>query len=213
MAIVLASSVVSLADYSALAASVSRWTHRTDLADAIPEFVLLAESRISRDLRIRKQIVSTVLSTTAGEQGILIPDDWLEFENLSVGVMPERQLTYVTIEQLDARFPKNGPAGVPFFYTIEGNQVLFGPMPNAIYPINILYFSRFDSLLTAQTNWLLTNHPSVYLFSVLMEAMLYTQNMEMLAVYTQRYQAEMAQLQVVDDRSTHSGSVLRVRTI
>ena len=110
-------------------------------------------------------------------------------------------------------FPDAGQLGVPTVYSIEANTILFGPVPDIVYPISIVYYAKFASLITAQTNWLMTYHPSIYLFAVLAEAMYFTQDMDLMKLYKERYQAEVSQLQRVDDRSLHSGSVLRVRTI
>lgn len=204
---------MALANYSDLQASVANWAHRTDLAALLPDFVTLAEARISRDLRLRKQITTTTAVTTAAVQAVTLPADWLEFENVSVQGSPEQQLTYVPIEHLDSRFPSGGYSGRPVFYTIEGDSLLLGPIPDTEYTLNIVYYARFPSLLTASVNWLMTSHPNIYLFATLIEAMFFTQNTEQLQLFTQRYEAELAQLQNVDDRSTHSGSSLRVKTI
>ena len=204
---------MALANYVDLQASVAAWLHRTDLTAVIPDFVTMAEARISRDLRLRKQITTSTLTTVPNTQGVTLPTDWLEMENISVATSIERQLTYATIEQLDSRFPSGGAMGTPVIYTIEGDQVLFGPVPDAAYTINIIYYSRLPSLITNSTNWLMTNHPNIYLFATLIEAFFYTQDAEQIARYTQRYNEGLNQLQQQDDRATHSGSALRVRTI
>lgn len=204
---------MALANYTDLQASVAAWLHRTDLTAVIPDFVTMAEARISRDLRLRKQITTSTLTTVAATQGVTLPADWLEFENVSVATSIERQLTYVNIEHLDSRFPSGSSSGTPAVYTIEGDSILFGPVPDAVYTINIIYYARFPSLITDSTNWLMTNHPNIYLFAVLIEAFFYTQDAEQIARYTQRYNEGLEQLQAQDDRATHSGSALRVRTI
>lgn len=204
---------MALANYADLQASVAAWMHRTDLTAVIPDFVTMAEARISRDLRLRKQITTSTLTTVAATQAITLPTDWLEFENVSVATVPERQLTYATIEQMDARFPSGGYTGIPAIYTIEGDQILFGPIPDTAYTINVIYYARFPSLITNSTNWLMTYHPNIYLFATMIEAFFYTQDAEQIARYTQRYNEGIDQLQQQDDRATHSGSALRVRII
>ena len=214
MSIVLAPlvSTASLSTYSLLQAAIANWSHRTDLTSVIPDFVTMAESRISRDLRLRKQIVSTTLTTVANQQSLSIPTDWLEFENLSVATSPSSQLTYVPVEHIDAAFSSTY-TDVPSHFTIEGDNILFAPTPDAAYSINCIYYSRFPSLITAGTNWLLTNHPNIYLFACLIEVCFYTRDVQAGQVYMQRYESELTQLQNVDDRSTHSGSALRVKVV
>ena len=204
---------MALANYTDLLASVANWAHRSDLTALIPDFVAMAESRISRDLRLRKQITSTPLITTPEVESLTIPDDWLEFENLSVragGV--DRQLVYVPIEHMDAKY-NNTFVGVPAVYTIEGENVLLAPTPDSAYNISAIYYARFPSLITAGTNWLMTNHPNIYLFAVLIEAFFFIQDPEQIQAFTARYAIELKQLQDQDDRATHSGSALRVKVI
>ena len=202
-----------LSTYAQLQASVANWAHRSDLDALIPDFVTLAESRISRDLRLRKQITSTTLTTTAGAPGLAMPVDWLEFKTLSIGSDGiQRQLAYAPIRHMDAKY-NNTPHGVPEVYTIEGDNVLFAPTPGSAYEVDVVYYARFPSLITAGTNWLMTNHPNIYLFAVLVELYHYTQNPEQIQAYTARYFAELKQLQDQDVRATHSGSALRIKAI
>lgn len=204
---------MALANYSDLQASVAAWINRTDLTAVIPDFITLAEARHSRDLRMRKQITSTTLSTAANARGVSLPADFLEFENLSILTSPERQITYATVEQLDSVYPNNGQTGVPSLYTIEADQILFGPTPDGIYSVSALYYARFPALATASTNWLLTNHPTAYLYAALMQACIYIKDKSGAAEYKAMYEQLAKDLQTQDDRAQHSGSTLRVRRI
>lgn len=203
---------MALANYADLQASIANWVHRTDLTAVIPDFVAMAESRISRDLRLRRQITTGTLQCVAGVQTVNIPDDWLEFENLSVEANPSRQLVYVPVEHIDAKY-NSADSGVPAVFTIEGSQILLGPKPDSNYVLDNIYYARFPSLITNSTNWLMTNHPNVYLFSALIEAFMFVQNAEQASVFTQRYMQSIQDLQAQDDRATHSGSALRVKVI
>ena len=75
---------MALATYTDLLASVAAWLNRSDLTAVIPDFVSLAEGRIARDLRLRKQVINTTLSTVAGTQSVTLPSDFLEAENLAI---------------------------------------------------------------------------------------------------------------------------------
>lgn len=203
---------MALANYTDLLASVAAWINRTDLTTVIPDFVTLAEAKISRDLRLRKQVVSTILTTTAGVRGVDLPSDWLEFENVSLDGSPERQLTYASVEHLDIVYPNGGQNDKPSLYTIEGGQILFGPTPDAAYNATVFYYQRFTSLSTS-TNWLMTNHPNIYLYCCLMYAFQYVGNAQRTKEYLDLYSADVDALQMQDDRAQHSGSSLRVRRV
>lgn len=204
---------MALATYSDLIASIAAWANKTDMAAVIPDFVTIAEGRISRDLRLRKQITTSTLTASTLTRNAALPADWLEFENVSVDGTPETPLQYVTIEHMDAKYPEGGQSSKPFVYTIEGDNMLLGPAPDSAYTINVIYYARFGSLATNSTNWLLTNHPSIYLYACLREAFLYMMNDERAAHWDAMYQRNVKDLQMVDDRATHSGSALRVKAI
>lgn len=204
---------MALANYSDLQASIAAWVNRTDLTAIIPDFITLAESRISRDLRLRKQITFTNLTTVSGVKTVALPSDWLEFENVSVATSPERQLVYVPVEHIDTKYPDGGGTATPAVFTIEGDNMVFGPIPDAAYTLNIYYYARFPALASASTNWLLTNHPGIYLHACLHQAYLYLMNEQKAEMYKELYLENVLKLQGIDERSSHSGSVLRVKVI
>jgi hypothetical protein len=204
---------MALSTYTELIASVANWAHRSDLTALMLDFVTMAEARISRDLRLRKQITSTTLTTTGGVRSVALPADWLEFENLSLSAGgTSRALVYVPVEHIDVKYD-SAFTGMPAVYTIEGENILLAPTPDAAYNIGCMYFARFPSVITADSNWLLTNHPNIYLFSTLAEVFHYIQNPDQIQIFTARYNEGLQQLQDQDDRATHSGSSLRVKVI
>jgi hypothetical protein len=100
----------------------------------------------------------------------------------------------------------------PRAYAIDGFTLITGPVVTAPYTLTARYYARIPSLLLTDSNWLILNHPGIYLWSVLTEAMLYTQNIEQMAAYQQRYQLEVVQLIANEQRAASSGSSLRIRT-
>jgi hypothetical protein len=204
---------MALSTYTDLQASVANWLHRTDLTAVIPDLVVLAEARIARDLRLRSQVVSATLSTVANQRTVTFPTDWLEFENVTLVGDPDSTLTYVNIQYLDTRFPNNYATGKPVVCSIEGQNLLLGPTPDAVYSISTLYYQRWPALATAATNWLLTNHPSLYLFATLAEAAPFLQDDARAALWEGKYAADVNRLQISDDAGQFSGSGLRVRAL
>jgi len=199
--------------YTGLKASIASWMHRDDMTALIPDFVLLAEARISRDLRLRRQITTTTLSTVAATQAVTLPSDWLELENLSLATAIERNLTYMNNESLNVRYPDGSGSGEPRVYTLEADTILLGPTPDAVYTLNILYYARWAALSTTATNWLLTYHPNIYLFAALTEASDWAKDAEGMKKWDDKYRFATQQLQDADYKAMFSGSALRVRNI
>lgn len=204
---------MALATYTDLQAAVASWLNRSDLTSYIPDFIALAEARIARDLRLRSQVTSTTIATVAGTQTAALPTGWLEFENVSISSSPDVQLNYVNIQHLDTKFPINSYTGTPVVYSIEGQTILFGPVPDAAYTVNVLYYKRLDALSVTPTNWLLTNHPSIYLFAALAESAPFLKDDDRILIWEQKYKADVEKLQQIDTQGQFSGSVLRVRTV
>lgn len=200
--------------YAGLKASVASWLKRTDLTSSIPDLVALAEARIARDLRLRKQVVKTTLTTVAGTQSVTLPSDFLEAENITVNTSPPRNLSVVTPELLDVKFPAGYWTGVPAVYCLVGDQMQFGPTPDGAYGISLDYYQRFTALSAeADTNWLLQKHPSIYLFATLAEAAPFLMDDQRAATWEAKYAKDVNDLQNADDESLRSGSAMRVRVV
>lgn len=197
--------------YAGLQASIAAWINRTDLTAVIPDFITLAEAKIGRDLRLRKQVVSTTLSTVASTRGVTLPTDWLEFETVTLAGSPDRRLNFVSQEQLDYTYPNADQTGQPSLYSMEGDQIVFGPTPGGVYSIDIAYFQKFTAL-SLGANWLFTNHPNIYLNLALSYACHYIKDAKRTAEYLDLYERDKTALQEQDEAALHSGSTLRVRT-
>ena len=203
---------MALANYTDLIASLPNWTKRADLASLYPDFVTLAEARIGRDVRVQAQIVTATLTTTSGTRGVTLPTDFLEAQSVTVSsVSPVATLAAVVPEYLNRRYPDDYQAGQPVLYSISGTSLLLGPTPDAAYDIALTYYARFDGLEANSTNWLMTNHPGIYLSAVMAEASIYT--MEDAGMWNAKYQGEVSALHQSDDESKRSGSAMRVRNL
>lgn len=200
---------MALANYTDLKTAVASWMHRDDLTAHLGDFVTLAEARIARDLRIRKQVTNTTLSTVAGVQYVTLPADFLEIENIGLSnTTPPRNLHVITPELMDEMWPAAYNSGVPTNFTIVGDKLILGPTPDGVYTVTLDYYQRLD-LASTTTNWLMTNHPNVYLYACLIEACGLAQQDD--TVWVTKYERDIDNLQTTDDAALRSGSVMRVR--
>lgn len=190
--------------YTALTAAVSNWMNRGDLAAVVPDFIALAESRIASDLRVRRLLVTTTLTTAPGGT-VALPAGWLEFEALRYNGRP---VDLMTSEQLADRFGQN--IGEPLKYTIEGDQLVLGPTPAGIYTLSARYYKQLDPLAVTGTNWLLTSKPNLYLYAALAEASLFVKKKDEAASWAGLYGGVVEALHTEDQIAKHSGSQMRV---
>lgn len=204
---------MALANYTDLQASIASYLHRTDLSVQIVDFIALAEARIARDLRLRSQVTTATLTTTANSQAVALPTGWLENENVSLtGTLPVN-LRYANIEYLDTAYPDGYSPSRPAVYSIEGNNMLLGPTPDAAYTIALLYYKKMDALAVTPTNFLLTTHPSIYLFAALAEACTFLEEDARVSLWEAKYKKDLADVQSKDTQGQFSGAALRVRTL
>jgi hypothetical protein len=205
MAIVIDTGTAGIDTYDDLKAAVARWMNRTDLGADIPGFIANAESRIATDLRVRKMLVSMTLNAAAG-QGALLPPGWLEFKSLAIDGCP---LSFMPQEMLALR--STYQAGTPQSYTTVGSEVLLNPLPDVAYSVDTVYYKKIDPLFQSSSNWLLTDHPNVYLYAAMVEGALFLKKPDEAATWAGLYGGLIESLRSEDARATSSGSTLRMR--
>ncbi|WP_422096333.1 phage adaptor protein [Variovorax sp.] len=191
--------------YSQLSTQIAKWMNRGDLATFIPDFVTNAEARIATDLRLRRMIVRTTLAVSI-DSAAPLPEGWLEFETIA---LDGDDLDFMPMRQLTGRF--RGCSGVPACYSIEGEQIFFGPSPDGAYSVDVSYYKQLESLASSGTNWLLTAKPNLYLYAALAEASLFVKKPDDANYWGGLYSGLVEALQVEDDAATSSGGALRVR--
>ena len=188
---------MALATYNDLIASIAAWTHRTDLTSVIPDFIRMAESRMSMDLNPRQVDASATLTTTAGSNLIALPSDFNQMRTLSfssggnttvLDAMPPETLT---------RNYAGWTTGSPRAYSLHGQNLLLAPTPNAAYDLTLEYFSTIPSLsVSNQTNVILTSYPDLYLHACLILAGQYIRDDALVANMEQQYAQDIERINI-----------------
>ncbi len=175
---------MTIATNADLKSTVATYLNRSNLTSLIPVFIQQAETRIAYGSRepnfntepLRIRAMETSSYATINAQKIQLPTGYLaqrRFYLTSYG-----ELTFLTPDMFWAKFP-DATAGQPSHFTEEGENFVFGPAPDGAYDGRCLYYAKFSPLVdNADTNWLLTNAPAVYLQGTLLEAYRYTRTMD-----------------------------------
>jgi len=209
---------LSLSTFSDLKSSVANWLNRANLTARIPEFVQLAEARIaygsieqqfsSEPLRIRS--METSASLTVNAQTVALPTGYLSPRRLYLATTPIAELEY-TVPDVFWRTWLGSNQGQPQSYTIEGENLVFGPSPDVSYTGQFLYYKKFTALSAdGDTNWLLTNSFGTYLHGTLLEAYKFIRNTEMALVETSAFVGSINALNLAD-KSDRYASPWRAR--
>lgn len=189
--------------------SIANRLGRNTLAAMLPEFVMLAESRIytgfrDLDVTVDPLRIRAMLATETQSLDML-PTGFLSVERLSVpgGDGRPRVLTY----QSPQDFHAGRATPCPQFYTLQdGLVVVEGGAPAAF---TLSYYKRFDALAAdSDSNWLLQNAPQVYLYSALIEAYQHIKDDGRLMTAARQYAGAVNALLYADMQERHSGSTL-----
>jgi hypothetical protein len=151
---------MALSNYSELQTSIGNWLKDTSLTSVIPDFVTLAEARFNRELRVPE--MEAVSSASVSTESVALPTGFLEMRSIWLEESPDRPLDYFPPHQLKTT-RASAEAGTPTAYTIIGTAVYLSPTPSGTHTVNMAYYGRIPALASNSTNWLLTNHPDIYL--------------------------------------------------
>tara|TARA_R110002074_G_scaffold104914_3_gene226690 strand:- start:4693 stop:5187 length:495 start_codon:yes stop_codon:yes gene_type:complete len=150
------------------------------------------------------------VDTVSGTSTVALPTGYVQMRDISLITSPITQLQYLTPEIMN-RLNAGSFTGKPETYTIIANNILFGPTPDAVYDISMLYYKTFDALTdAAPTNWVITNAPDVYLYGALLEAEPFLMNDQRVQLWATALTQSITTLQEQDNKDRHSGSALRV---
>lgn len=198
-------------NYGWLKDAVEKRLARSDLADYIPDFISLGDSRIYygfkdvevdvRPLRVREMLTVGTQTDFSLET---LPVGFLGIERLAV-TGSDRPLTYVPVDQLCA-----SRQGTPRFYTFQNGGISVEGGTPAEYTVS--YYAKFPELIADEdTNWLLQNHPNIYLYSALIEAYHHVKNDGRVIAAARMFAAAANAAMAADMAERYSGSPLVVR--
>jgi len=198
---------MAITTYAELKTTVADWLARSDLTSYIDDYIDLAESEFNRDIRHRRMVTSTTLTTVADTATVAVPSDFREARALILQSSPNVILEYRTTQTLEDRY-KDGANGKPASYTMIGDTFKFGPTPDAVYSVTLEYYAAIPALSDSQTtNWLLTNFPDVYLSGVLMKASAFIHDDERVAMWENFQAKALASLERDGERSEIAGAM------
>src|SRR3990167_5299330 len=204
---------MAITTYSELKTAVALWLARAgdaSITDNAADFIMLAERRINRRLRLRG--MENRATATISTEYVALPTDFAEMRNFQLNTDPVTSLALMSPEHIDAIYA-GSQTGKPRVYAIVNDEIQVRPTPDASYTAEMAYWARFAALSdAATTNWLITNAPAVYLWGALAEAAPFTGDLEALTLWEARFQAAMQALQDSDDRGKWSGATMQIRT-
>jgi hypothetical protein len=168
--------------YAQLKTDIANWLDREDddIEQTIVRSIAFAEAEFRRELS-KQEAVST--NTTDGAR-LALPNDFGEMRALTVttnGYAVPLEFMGLPAFQDDL---VGAEPDFPRFYAVHGKELLFAPVPDQDYDLTLNYRRGFTALSDANpTNWLLDDHPDLYLNGGLWLASVHFKHWEAAAYY------------------------------
>jgi hypothetical protein len=201
---------VTITNFGTLKTAIADFLNRDDLTSVVPKFVGLAEAQFNRKIRSHRQITRAALTIDA--QFEALPADWLETIRITMDANPIRVLTQISLDDLTRyRTMTDNQTDAPIYFAHTGSDIELFPTPATSYTGQITYYAKIAALAAdSDTNWLLTNHPDVYLYGSLMHTAPYLKDDARLAVWAGLLAQAMNEIEE-ENNAARFGSPLRMR--
>jgi len=203
---------MSISTYSELKTAVANFLARTDLTTQIPDFIQLAEARMSRELVTRSQEKRATATLTANDEFVALPTDLREVREVKLNTSPNTVLEYRSPTALDSQF--SGAGGKPLAYSIVGDEIKFRPIPDSTYTAEIIYIGSLVALSdTNTTNNILSRHPDAYLSGALAEAYVYLMDDTRAQLYDTKFGRAIDEIKKDEQRAHYGTGTLHMTSI
>ena len=201
---------MAFTNYTSFVTVVQNYLARSDLNTQIPDFITLAQHRISRELRTTEMLKVATTSTTDGT--VALPNDFLETKELHLLGNPPITLEYQTPD-LFYRNKQSTNSGKPYYYTILDQEFKLAPAPDSSQTMQMLYYAKptFISSTTA-SNVYLANYPDALLYATLAEAEPYLMNDARVQTWASLYDRAIASIMLSDKGKQYPNTSLNVTT-
>lgn len=201
---------MTITNYGTLKTAIADTLNRDDLTSAIPTFVGLAEAQFNRKVRSHRQI--TRGSLTINTQFEALPANWVETIRITMDANPIRVLTQMSMDDLTRyRTATDNSTDAPIYFAHNGTDIELFPTPSTSYTGEITYYAKITALSAdGDTNWMLTNHPDLYLYGALVHTAPYLKDDARLAIWAGLMAQGMAEIED-ESNAARFGSPLRMR--
>jgi len=166
----------------------------------INTFITQAEQRIFNSVQIPDVRKSVTGSTTASNQFLAVPSDWLATYSLAIidGSGVYHYLLNKDVNFIRESFPDPADEARPQYYAqYDDTAFILGPTPDTAYSAELHYFYYPQSITASPTGttWLGDNFDSALLYGALLEAYTFMKGEgDVMGAYQKRYDEALAML-------------------
>lgn len=193
---------MTLSTYTEFTSDIADWLDRSNLpANAIPNFIKLAEVRLGRELRVSwLTLICTYTVLSVDDIDFELPARFNGVRSLRVNSNPLQSLRYVTPENLNEGNFEN-LASPSRFFTIVGNRLRVVPPPREDDVLQLVLYQTPKPLasMTQETNLFTENCPDSLLYASLLEAKPYVKDEKRIKVWSELYEESVKKIKEQDE--------------
>ncbi len=173
---------MAIANFTDLKTEIASWLARTDIATKAETIISLGEAGLNRDpgpIETETTLTGTVDSRSIDISALSCMEPGSLFVIETSGT--ERE----PIKLADGTFPYHDATGCPTIWAVDGDRIDFDYKLDQAYSFRFRFKQRFALSESAPTNWLLTNHPDIYLAACAIYGSLFVKNPTQASVWKQ----------------------------
>lgn len=190
-----------------------------EVKDRMLYFMRVVEGRINRRLQTREMSKRSFIVTNAGKEHYCLPEDFAGLRHIEVRDAPGSysRLTpeFATPEYMTHIVASYTNSGSPtkLYYSIISDQLHIFPKLDGLI-LGILYYQKLTPLTpTTPKNWLSYSNPDCYLFGIMVEISYFVKDPETAAVWENRFQQALAEIELNDAIDRWSGPTPTMRAM
>jgi len=174
-------------------------TDETTFVTNIPVIVRQAEDRILKAVQLPDFRKNATGTTADGDQYLGIPTDFLAPYSLTIDSSGQQFLIFKNVNFIRAAYPASTTEGTPKYYAIfDDTYFILGPTPDAVYTVELHYFYRPESIVTASTSWLGTHAEAALFSSCLHEAYVFLKgDQDLMVKYKEQMDTDLMALKLL----------------
>lgn len=181
--------MAAIVSYATLLDAIEDRMNDSALEDYIPEFIQMAEAMFNRRLNC---LDMEGTATIDADDDLPLPSDYKGAMSIRIGDKPP--LSQLSADDFQARWAEASEAE-PENFSIFGGAIHLGPAPDTTYTVTMTYLRTLTGLSSSSTtNWLLEQHPDLYLYGSLMHAEFRGWNDERLPVISNAVEQIIAEI-------------------
>jgi len=195
----------AISDQTTLFAALRRFVDRSSISDdELNDCIVMAEARFNRVLRVPD--METIATATATSEATTLPTDFLEMRAVYVNGTTRYELVGMSPIEMAAAY--GGDTGYPVGYCLAAGQIRLAPIPASSTSLTMVYYAKIEAISENNPdNWLLTDHPDIYMYSVLAATEAYLVNDDRILIWKSAADEALEELKAQGRRARHGSNL------